>query len=211
MKFIYGCIQMPTYKGTISLRFQIIWDRNQSSYWQTRCWIHYFSGFWGNGGGIWTSAMEVNGTYIWPDGTHVSGFHTNQPDGNGSCCQYWRGANALDDVNCSARLQFVCEMSFWMEWHINRIFLKIGQQWLVTICVTNWFWNTELPMMRKEGWGGPDPFYEDKPQFGQSNAGDSYSQLFTFIKGHKQLQNTSLFGPFLADYSKLDRAIRMRN
>lgn len=155
---------MPTYKGTISLRFQIIWDRNQSSYWQTRCWIHYFSGFWGDGSGIWTSAMEVNGTYIWPDGTHVSGFHTNQPDGNGSCCQYWRGANALDDVNCSARLQFVCEMSFWMEWHIKGIFLKIGQQWLVTICVTNWFWNTELPMMRKEGWGGPDPFYEDKPQ-----------------------------------------------
>ena len=154
--------------------------------------------------------MEVNGTYIWPDGTHVSGFHTNQPDGNGSCCQYWRGANALDDVNCSARLQFVCEMSFWMEWHINRIFLKIGQQWLVTICVTNWFWDTELPMMRKEGWGGPDPFYEDKPQ-SVSLMQVTVSQLFTFIKGHKQLQNTSLFGPFLADWNKLDSAFRVSN
>ena len=154
--------------------------------------------------------MEVNGTYIWPDGTHVSGFHTNQPDGNGSCCQYWRGANALDDVNCSARLQFVCEMSFWMEWHIKGIFLKIGQQWLVTICVTNWFWNTELPMMRKEGWGGPDPFYEDKPQ-SVSLMQVTVSQLFTFIKGHKQFQNTSLFGPFLADWSKLDSAFWVSN
>ena len=32
MKFIYGCIQMPTYKGTISLRFQIIWiEINQAT------------------------------------------------------------------------------------------------------------------------------------------------------------------------------------
>lgn len=54
--------------------------------------------------------MKVDDVWQWSDGTtDVINWAENQPDGGADCTQFWRHNIKLDDVGCTARLQYVCE------------------------------------------------------------------------------------------------------
>ena len=76
-------------------------------YLPTLCFI---LGFNGDGQGVWSSGEQIDGIFIWPDGTNVTLFAPNEPNGNGQCVQIWRQfGHPLDDYPCNLDLEFICE------------------------------------------------------------------------------------------------------